>query len=127
MKRGSISLGPWKSVNCATYTAENKIVASCTCEEDAALIAEAGTVYHETGLTPRELSDLCDSREVGIERGVIFAHELTTQRDELLAALTLAANRLHRCTVDRPMGSREQIERSEWAQEAREIISKTQK
>ena len=43
---------------------------------NAALIAEAGTVYHETSLTPRQLLE---------------------QRDELVTALRAAQNALTRC------------------------------
>lgn len=54
--------GPWKGLqgaNCHLFDMriENESglpVAFCDLE-DAALIAESGTVYHETGLTPREI------------------------------------------------------------------------
>ena len=45
-------------------------------QADAELMAEAGNVYHETGLTPRQLLE---------------------QRDELLKALRVAQNALARC------------------------------
>lgn len=40
----------------------------------------------------------------------------------LMAALELAGNRLHRCVLDHPVGSREFLERSDWTREAREAL-----
>lgn len=40
----------------------------------------------------------------------------------LMAALELAGNRLHRCVLDHPVGSREFLERSDWTKDAREAL-----
>jgi len=36
-------------------------------EEDARLIAEAGTVHHECGLSPRELQERCSAMEAALQ------------------------------------------------------------
>ena len=54
-----------------------------------------------------ELSRLCVSRE---------------EFERVREALTLAANRLHRCCVEFETGSKQFIEYSEWAQEARAAL-----
>jgi len=54
-----------------SYDGKFLIAESVVQQENAHLIAEAGTVYHETKLTPRQL---------------------LAQRDELLAALNVAKN-----------------------------------
>ena len=64
------------------------------------LVIEAGTVYHETGLTPRQLAE---------------------QRDELLASL--------KCMVDKFEGRCADYENAEWTPEyntARAIIAKVE-
>ncbi len=70
-------------------------------QANAALIAEAGTVYHETGLTPRQL---LEQRDDAINRlqSVAFANAglmkqveaLTEQRDELIDLLGQATTML---------------------------------
>ena len=47
---------------------------------------------------------------------------LRAQVERLTGALTIAANRLHRCSVDYDTGTREFIEVGEWADEARAAI-----
>ena len=68
-----ITPGPWKAVpwhimegNPAVQAPDGHLICETSCNDDAELIAEAGTVAHETGLSPRELAE---------------------QRAELLAAL----------------------------------------
>ena len=45
--------------------------------------------------------------------------------ERMREALTLAANRLHRCSVEFPTGSVQFIEYGEWAQEARQALETT--
>lgn len=68
-------------------------------------------------------------------RGDIRSYEITMQRIQeldaapafdVVAALKLAANRLARCVVDHAPNSREFLERSEWADEARVAVSKAE-
>lgn len=73
-------------------------------ESNAALIAEAGTVANETGLSPRQLAD---------------------QRAELLDGLTLAANRLHALKVELMTDNNPaHFEVGEWVDHARAVIAK---
>mgnify|MGYP003514621241 CR=1 FL=1 len=63
--------------------------------------------------------------EAEAERDRIAA-ELATLRaqvERLTGALTIAANRLHRCSVDYDTGTREFIEVGEWADEARAALT----
>ena len=48
---------------------------------------------------------------------------LRAQVERLTGALTIAANRLHRCSVDYDTGTREFIEVGEWADEARAALT----
>jgi len=52
----------YPDVSDADYSAFNS-----ECEANAALIAEAGTVAHETGLTPRQLAERCERLEAALE------------------------------------------------------------
>lgn len=56
----------------------------------------------------------------GRERAFASSHRVRAERLE--AAVTLAANRLQRLAVNHPTGSREFIETSEWADEARAAL-----
>ena len=56
--------GPWRALRDRTVVSRNKRIADCRANDsttvdeadaNANLIAEGGTVYHETGLTPRQL------------------------------------------------------------------------
>lgn len=58
--------GPWMAINATSYLDEGPSwmiagVAHCgdgeLSEANARLIAEAGTVYHETGFSPRQLAE----------------------------------------------------------------------
>lgn len=73
-----------------------------------------------------------EDEDTDIQAGLdaIAAYETSTTlpiapQETMREALKLAANRLHRCAIDHPMGSREQIERSEWAQEARAALGQS--
>ena len=73
MDVSKITPGPWKAVpwhimegNPAVQAPDGYLICETSCNDDAELIAEAGTVAHETKLSPRELAE---------------------QREELLAAL----------------------------------------
>lgn len=54
---------------------------------NARLIAEAGTVHHETGYTPRELLEQRDSTQRQFAKVWDYSVAVNTQRDELLKAL----------------------------------------
>jgi hypothetical protein len=56
-------------------------------ETNGRFIAEAGTVFHETGLTPRQLAELYASSEQTRTAVVKRMSELAEQRDDLEAAL----------------------------------------
>jgi len=88
---GPYVTGPWGGDICDCYTMSNPMAASVRnggtsfpinhqgerAEANARLIAEAGTVAHETGLTPRQLAE---------------------QRDELVKALQWALAELDKRT-----------------------------
>lgn len=54
---------------------------------NAHLIAEAGMVHHETGMTPRELSEQRDSTTREFQKIWDYSVAVNAQRDELLKAL----------------------------------------
>lgn len=61
--------------------------------------------------------------EAAKEKAEAALAAVTAERDRMREALTVAANRLDRCAIDHPAGSREMSERSEWAEEARAAMS----
>lgn len=70
----------------------------------ADLAAEAGTVAHETGLTPRQLADEVEKQKHAVDHfsSEMFRQDkeiakLTFQRDELLEALKLARKCIAYC------------------------------
>lgn len=103
--------GPWEIDAYGDVTANGEDIARISSEEshaqaDAALIAEAGNVYHETGLTPRQLASELNAHKAARiayanefplnaddEPDVGSIHEnirkLAEQRDELLKACKL--------------------------------------
>ncbi len=56
-------------------------------KENASLFINALEVYHETGLTPRELKNRLDDLQIAFDRLAKASLELKEQRDELLKAL----------------------------------------
>ena len=53
---------------------------------NAALIAEAGTVYHETGYTPRQLMQQRDDTAAQFEKVWDYAAKVNTEKAKLLKA-----------------------------------------
>lgn len=95
--------GPWFADDIFVSSSERKheIVSGCSPDisreelrANARLIAEAGTVAHETGMTPRQLADeLTTERVISFQRSEEIA-VLTFQRNELLEALKDCAEAL---------------------------------
>lgn len=84
---GPYVAGPWGGDICDCYAMSNPMAASVrnggtsfpinhqgeSAEANAQLIAEAGTVAHETGLTPRQLAERCKELEAALsDLAVLF-------------------------------------------------------
>ncbi len=63
---------------------------------NAALIAEAGTVYHETGMTPRQWVNAHETVSRSLDREKKLTADIDAEYGKLLAALTLAEDVLSR-------------------------------
>lgn len=75
MTEGKPTPGPWRTYDDNSQpalgglhvaTEKHGHICSCETQEDAAFIAEAGTVFHETGLTPRQLADALDVKNAEV-------------------------------------------------------------
>ncbi len=83
------------------------------------------TARAELDTTQTQLGDWivrADEANVKVETLDAELATLRAQVERLTGALTIAANRLHRCSVDYDTGTREFIEVGEWADEARAAI-----
>jgi hypothetical protein len=76
--------------------------------------------HYDEPTTPKPEDDL---RLLHAEAAEAELVTLRAQVERLTGALTIAANRLHRCSVDYDTGTREFIEVGEWADEARAAIT----
>lgn len=107
--------GPWRAKRLETYTDPGYVIVypdaskpgvhmrrldyrGCLTEQDANLIAEAGTVYHETGLTPRQLAEQRGQLLEALERahmaltGYLPAHRNAVTDAAIDVARTTLAN-----------------------------------
>ena len=76
--------------------------------------------HYDEPTTPKPEDDL---RLLHTEAAEAELATLRAQVERLTGALTIAANRLHRCSVDYDTGTREFIEVGEWADEARAALT----
>jgi hypothetical protein len=92
--------GPWHGVHTSGGAGETKIYSSDmglpvvtvnSCwphrESDAALIAEAGTVFHETGLTPRQLLEQRNALHRELDDALLTIKSVRATIEHLEAAL----------------------------------------
>ena len=93
---------------------------------DGAYAVENEANAHLIAAAPDLARALLDARAELAEGAEAAEAELATLRaqvERLTGALTIAANRLHRCSVDYDTGTREFIEVGEWADEARAALT----
>ncbi len=94
-------------------------------ERDAAVANQFITRVERDGAEDHATETADELRQVRARAEAAEA-ELVTLRarvERLTGALTIAANRLHRCSVDYDTGTREFIEVGEWADEARAALT----
>lgn len=92
-----ITPGPWyiselrrNTFGPMVYAADRRVVADCgrihrrtrgETEANAELVAEVGTVYHETGLTPRQLLEQLIQRGKQLQQRDDLLRKLLTERE----------------------------------------------
>ena len=113
---------PWNRI--VWSSADNRVcfMAHSSGLNDARDIATSNLIAAAPDLA-RALLDARAELAEGAEAAEAELATLRAQVERLTGALTIAANRLHRCSVDYDTGTREFIEVGEWADEARAALT----
>ena len=113
---------PWNRI--VWSSADNRVcfMAHSSGLNDARDIATSNLIAAAPDLA-RALLDARAELAEGAEAAEAELATLRAQVERLTGALTIAANRLHRCSVDYDTGTREFIEVGGWADEARAALT----